>query len=434
LAAKRRVNDKPVFSRRGTGGIVPLKAYGRPGTFGCAVAEKLAETGLTEAEYVQIAQKFGTSQNRLKAYVEYFKEQGFNIVLENGRYVEKAESLKFPGSSTQNQTLETVLGNQFLNPVEVNVNIDDKFLKDLKVAVKPECIIDDSIWWDWFNTFKGTHVYEKKVHQVAKSKKMVWPTSKSDETFGYYLAMQFSRVKSVLGWDAKRTLLLCIAEEYQAFKSNNNTIVNATINEIPHSEIATNVEDPVSTITRLHDATGTERIELTCTIALEVINELILNNKINYDLINILNDHVVRISKENSMLLENKTSTKNNTLHMKQLLDDMIKMSQDQIIDIDDLSKENKRLMSELDEYKSKYYELKTRYDKAKLSNFGIDRFAVDSKTEDSAANVKLAAPSNIRQSPNNQRQINVYQQDSPVEVVHVQPRFSYESNDDIKI
>jgi len=308
------------------------------------------------------------------------------------------------------------------------MSIDDKFIKDLKTAVKPEYLISDNIWFDWFNTFNGTYVYEKKVLQVAKSKKMIWPASKSDETFGYYLAMQFSKIKNMLGWDAKRTLILCLAEEYQSFTSNVSTIVNSTINDLQCPEEATTVENaaiPACPLT----ATGLERIDSTCANALEIVNELTSNNKINYDLINLLNDHIVKISKENNTLLENKQTTENNTSHIKQLLNDMIKMSQDQIIDIDELSKENKRLVSELEAYKSKYFELKTRYDKTKLSNLGIDGFAANEKVEGGNATTMLAEPSNI-----NQRQINIYQQDSPVEVVHVQPRIPYESSDDIKI
>lgn len=89
--------------RRGTGRTVPLNIYGRPGTFGRAVAEKLAATGLIEAEYVQIAQQFKIKGvKRFKAYIKYFIDQGFNIVLENGRYFwHKEENSSFAGSSTQ---------------------------------------------------------------------------------------------------------------------------------------------------------------------------------------------------------------------------------------------------------------------------------------------------------------------------------------------
>ena len=312
------------------------------------------------------------------------------------------------------------------------MSIDDKFMKDLKVAVKPECLIDDSIWFDWFNTFNRTNIYEKKVLHVAKSKKLAWPATKSDETFGYYLAMQFSKVKNSLGWDAKRTLILCLAEEYQSLKSNNTPIANTTISELQPPEITIIAEDATEEITRPHNASGLERIELTCANALEIVNELTSNNKINNDLINLLNDHIARISKENKMLLESKKTTENSTSHMKQLLDDMIKMSQDQIIDIDELSKENKRLMSELETYKSRYFELKSRYDKAKLSNLVIDNFAAVEEVGENSVSVNVSASSDIRN--NNQRQINIYQQESPVEVVHLKPLVRYESSDDIKI
>ena len=95
--------------RRGTGGPggSPLKEYGKPNTFGLAVAEKLAVSGLTEAEYVQIAQKFNTDVKRFKDYIRYFKDERFNIVLENGRYVDKTE----PSNSSYSSTLTQVASN-----------------------------------------------------------------------------------------------------------------------------------------------------------------------------------------------------------------------------------------------------------------------------------------------------------------------------------
>lgn len=90
--------------RRGTGGPggTPLKEYGKPNTFGLAIAQKLAATGLTEAEYVQIAQRF-KAKERLKQHIRYFKSEGFNITLENGRYVDKTEPSLSLGPSTPTQ-------------------------------------------------------------------------------------------------------------------------------------------------------------------------------------------------------------------------------------------------------------------------------------------------------------------------------------------
>lgn len=76
------------FTNRGTGGTVPLKVYGRPYSFQLAVAEKLAATGLTEAEHVQLAKKHGkTKWISLKRYIYFFEKEGFKFVLENGRYI-----------------------------------------------------------------------------------------------------------------------------------------------------------------------------------------------------------------------------------------------------------------------------------------------------------------------------------------------------------
>jgi len=77
------------FTNRGTGGSVHLSVYGRPGTFGLALAEKIAASGLNESEYVHIAQQYKKSTTRFKDYIRYYIDQGFNLVLENGRYVDK---------------------------------------------------------------------------------------------------------------------------------------------------------------------------------------------------------------------------------------------------------------------------------------------------------------------------------------------------------
>lgn len=82
--------------RRGTGGPGgrPLQEYGKPNTFGLAIAQKLAATGLTEAEYIQIARQFKANETRFHAYLRYFKSERFNIILQNGRYVDKTEPAK----------------------------------------------------------------------------------------------------------------------------------------------------------------------------------------------------------------------------------------------------------------------------------------------------------------------------------------------------
>lgn len=92
--------------RRGTGGPggTPLAEYGRPGTFGLAVAQKLAASGITEAELVQLAQERGkTKWLPFRRYIDYFKEEGFKIVLENGRYVDKTGPSQSTGASTPMQ-------------------------------------------------------------------------------------------------------------------------------------------------------------------------------------------------------------------------------------------------------------------------------------------------------------------------------------------
>lgn len=90
MSAKNVTDETAVFTNRGTSGTVPLIKYGLPGTFGLAVAEILATTGFTETEYIHFVKKMGkTKCIPLKGYIRYFINEGFNIVLENGRYVQK---------------------------------------------------------------------------------------------------------------------------------------------------------------------------------------------------------------------------------------------------------------------------------------------------------------------------------------------------------
>jgi len=89
-AVFKHADESVVFVNRGTSGTVPLKKYGRPNSFVLAVAEKLATTGLTEAEFVKMAHNFKTDVKRFKAHIRYFEKEGFQFVLlENGRYLQK---------------------------------------------------------------------------------------------------------------------------------------------------------------------------------------------------------------------------------------------------------------------------------------------------------------------------------------------------------
>jgi|GEM_PF-4239310 len=99
MGAKKRSVETAVFCS-----TVPLDKCGRDGTFKRALAENLATTGLTEAEYVQIAKKMRKADYRFKAYIKHFIEKGYDIEeLENGRYVEKKEPSKSASSSTLTQ-------------------------------------------------------------------------------------------------------------------------------------------------------------------------------------------------------------------------------------------------------------------------------------------------------------------------------------------
>ncbi|MBK5276536.1 MAG: hypothetical protein JJE30_16010 [Desulfuromonadales bacterium] len=82
--------------------MTDLLNYGKPESFGRAVAVALATTGLTEAEYVLMAQKFEIKGiKRFKAYRKFYEKEGYDIVeLEKGRFVEKQEPSRFAGSLT----------------------------------------------------------------------------------------------------------------------------------------------------------------------------------------------------------------------------------------------------------------------------------------------------------------------------------------------
>ena len=94
------------------------------------------------------------------------------------------------------------------------MHLDDKFFRDLKIHVRPEDLVDEEIWQEFFEVLSRTPSFEKKVILLAKSKNLPWPPSYLNESIGQYLQLKFSVVKKSLGWDAKRTLLLCIAGEY----------------------------------------------------------------------------------------------------------------------------------------------------------------------------------------------------------------------------
>ena len=86
------------------------------------------------------------------------------------------------------------------------MDIDEKFIKSLRVHVKPESLVDEKIWQEWFEALRGTDSYGKKIYKLAQSKQMAWPLSNAEDTVGNYLDNKFSTVKKMLGWEAKRTL------------------------------------------------------------------------------------------------------------------------------------------------------------------------------------------------------------------------------------
>lgn len=68
---------------------VHLSQVGRIGSFGRAIAEKLATSGLTEAEYIAIATEHSANTKRFKEYAKYYQKEGYNIVTEGGKLVDK---------------------------------------------------------------------------------------------------------------------------------------------------------------------------------------------------------------------------------------------------------------------------------------------------------------------------------------------------------
>lgn len=76
------------FKHRMTGHAVMLATYGRKGTFTLALANKIAKEGCSEEEYVALAQQFKANEKRFKEYARFYKQQGFDVAIVNGRIVE----------------------------------------------------------------------------------------------------------------------------------------------------------------------------------------------------------------------------------------------------------------------------------------------------------------------------------------------------------
>jgi predicted Zn-dependent protease len=76
------------FSKRNTADKVEMKAYGRAETFTLAIARQIATKGITKDEYIVIANEYGASTKRFAAYIAFYKKQGFNLMLNNDRYIE----------------------------------------------------------------------------------------------------------------------------------------------------------------------------------------------------------------------------------------------------------------------------------------------------------------------------------------------------------
>lgn len=165
MRAKKRVIEKAVFTNRGTCGTVPLNAYGRPGTFGLAVAEKLAATGLTEDEYVIIAQKFGTSEKRFKAYIRFFIQEGFNIVLENGRYVQKDESSNLASSLSPTQAP---------SKNEIPTKEDFEFAYRELTCFGETISIDSVLDQIETNTKKKGHLFNSNWRMITEENILIW--------------------------------------------------------------------------------------------------------------------------------------------------------------------------------------------------------------------------------------------------------------------
>lgn len=165
MRAKKRVVEKAVFTSRGSGGTVPLNEYGRPGTFGLAVAEKLAATGLNEAEYVIIAQKFGTNEKRFKAYIRYFIQEGFNIVLENGRYVQKEESSYLTGSLSPTQA-----PSKSEIPTKVDFESAYKALTCPGETISIDSVLDQIE----INAKKKGHLFNNNWRMITEENIMIW--------------------------------------------------------------------------------------------------------------------------------------------------------------------------------------------------------------------------------------------------------------------
>lgn len=270
------------------------------------------------------------------------------------------------------------------------MRIDDEFFKALHTNFNPESLIDDRIWKEWFDTLSRTEVFGKKVIHSAKSKQMVWPTFYSNETFGYYLEMKFSLVKESLGWKAIRTLLLCLADEYSLYLNNSK---NSFKEEYFEKNVTNEVDESVLD-------KKTEIFEKELISALEIINNLTIKNKTFSELTVLLGNKIKNIINESNDLVDKKVSSENNVLHLKQLLGDLIDLSQSQIIDIDELNRQNKKLIQEVELYKLKYIDMQNRYEKTGMSVQEIGGQNIKWKKEEKPRKVMLSIDRESKNRP----------------------------------
>lgn len=166
--------------------MTDLLNYGKPESFGRAVAVALATTGLTEAEYVLMAQKFEIKGiKRFKAYRKFYEKEGYDIVeLENGRFVENQEQSSFAGSLASKDSLTpdpTIAERE--NVISINrMGIEKLFsIEDIvrsgggKKSFRITEILDDRMRIQPTEASNGTRLHYQKISAVINNIHIIDP-------------------------------------------------------------------------------------------------------------------------------------------------------------------------------------------------------------------------------------------------------------------
>lgn len=105
----------------------------------------------------------------------------------------------------------------------------ESLLLALKVAMNPENLISDDLWFDWSLQLESHPIASQLIFDVANEIGLPWVSTRKYESFDQYLGFPLQRIFKKLGWNNNRTLLICVA--------------NAVLGKMPKLEPANVIND-----------------------------------------------------------------------------------------------------------------------------------------------------------------------------------------------